>query len=115
MTESLWLVIAIVVAETLILLGAVIPGQFQDTFAVSSAVLWKALLSWVAQEVEGEAGIRVAAFAEERHAHDLLVEFERLLSILNPDHCVVHQVRGDISLLYTLRLFDRLAADDFNP
>lgn len=115
MPKSLWLVVAVVVAEALILLSAVVPRQFQDTLAISSAVLGHALLSWITEEVKCESGIRITAFTEERHAHNLLVELERFLSILDPDHGVVHQVGGHISLLHILRFFDGLATNDLDP
>lgn len=89
-TKALGLVVAIVVGKALILLGTVIPSQLQQAFAVAcSAVLRNTLSARVAEEVEVEARIGRFAGPEQRHAQNVLVEFERLLGILDTDHRVV--------------------------
>lgn len=84
-SETLGLVIAVVVAEALVLLGAVVPGQLEDTLALRLAL---ALLEVaVGQEEEGEvAGL---VLADQRHAQDVLVELERLFVVLDAEHRVV--------------------------
>lgn len=90
MSEPLGLRIAVVVLEVLVLLRAVIPRELQQALVVSrEAVLGHALVAGVPQEVQVELGGRLLAGAEQRHAQHVLVELERLLDVLDPDHRVV--------------------------
>lgn len=97
MSKALGLVIAVVVAKALVLLGAVVPGQLEDTLALRLAL---ALLEVaVGQEEEGEvAGL---VLADQRHAQDVLVELERLFVVLDAEHRVVLKPRDcDVSGSY---------------
>lgn len=89
-TESLRLVVAVVVLEALVLFGAIVPRQLQETLALGrEAVFGNALLAGVAQKVEVEAGRLLLHLAEQRHAQRLLVELETLFCVLDADHGVV--------------------------
>lgn len=79
MSKPLWLTISIVVHFTRLLLGAVVPRQFENPLSIGDGV--DAVDGFVAggfvaigEEVERKVGSCV--FAEEGHAHDFLVEFE---------------------------------------
>ena len=89
-TEALGLRVAVVVLEALVLFGAVVPGELEETFVVGSeAAFGHALGSGVAEEVQVEAGGLLLEGTEKCHAHSLLVELEGLLGVLNTDHGVV--------------------------
>lgn len=63
--ESLRLVVAVVVLEALVLLGAVVPRQLEQALALGrEAVGRHALVAWVAQEVQVEAGGLLLDLAE---------------------------------------------------
>lgn len=91
MSEALWLLVAIVVAKVFVLFGAVVPRQLQQALPVRRrlALGRDALLPRVAQEVQGKAAGLALVRPEQRHAQDLLVELERLLGVLDPEHGVV--------------------------
>jgi hypothetical protein len=89
-TEALGLRVAVVVLEALVLLGAVVPGELEETFVVGGeAAFGHALGAGVAEEVQVEAGGLLLDRAEKGHTHSLLVELEGLLGILDTDHGVV--------------------------
>lgn len=90
MTKALRLVVAIVVGKAFVLLGTVVPGQLQQAFTITcSTFLRNTLGTRVAEEVEVETRSSRFTGPEKRHAQDFLVEFERLLGILDTDHGVV--------------------------
>lgn len=79
MSKPLWLTISIVVHFTRLLLGAVVPRQFENPLSIGDGVdavdgLVAGGFVAIGEEVEREIGSWV--FAEEGHAHDFLVEFE---------------------------------------
>lgn len=92
-TETLGLLVAVVVAKVLVVLGSIVPGQLKKTLATGNVALVLALgerlVPRVAQEVEVEAGVRVLKGSEKSHAENILVVREGLLGILDADHCVV--------------------------
>jgi hypothetical protein len=115
---SLRLVVTVVILDAVVALRAVVVRQLENTLAISDRVnaVCRLLgsLGTVAEEVECEAGLLLFRSALEGHAHDVPVEFERLLSILDSDHGVVHAVCVDVRLL-ALGLTDGVLGDDFDP
>jgi hypothetical protein len=104
MAKPLRLAVAVVILEVLVLLGSIIPRQLQQALAVSRAraLSRNALLARIAQEVEVETSRLRFVLAEQRHAEHLLVELERLLGVLDPQHGVVlPYVRQTSPLLVT--------------
>lgn len=90
MAEALRFAVTVVVRESLVLFGAVVPGQFKETFTIAGlAFLGDTLGSGIAKEVEVESCVGRLVGSEERHAQDLLVKLEGLLRILDTDHGVV--------------------------
>lgn len=90
MAEALGLRVAVVILEVLVLLGTVVPREFEQALIVArELVLGEAPLARVAQEVQVELGGGLLDGAEQLHAEHLLVELERLLGVLDPDHRVV--------------------------
>lgn len=91
--------VAIVVLELGVLLGAVVPRELQQALlARREPVRRHALGAGVAQEVQAEAGRRGLVGPEQRHAQHLLVELERLLGVLDADHRVVlREGEGNVS------------------
>lgn len=140
MAKALGLVVAVVVLEGLVLFGAIVPGQLQETLALAllgRSVLGQALGNRVRQEVQVEAGSLGLVLADQAHAQRLLVKLERLFNVLDAKHGVVllhsvsnfcgmqekdnpciwthHAVGADIRLSLVLRLLDGLLADNLNP
>jgi hypothetical protein len=97
--KSLRLAVTIMIVEVLILLGAIVPCQFEKTLPVGDSILIltfrERLIARVAEEVEVEAGLRVLEGAQSKHAKNLLVVLQGLLSILDTKHGVVldHQLQ----------------------
>ncbi len=90
MPEALRALVAVVVAEVLGPLRPVVPGQFKEALTVAGAFPSRyALPAWVAEEVERETSSRTSASSHESHAHDILIELERLLGILDSNHCMI--------------------------
>jgi len=91
MTESLGLLIPIMVGKRLVLLGSVIPRQLQQTLTIGRALslAGDTLGTGISEEVEVEFGLLVDMGAEERHAQDFLVELEGLFGVLDSEHGVV--------------------------
>jgi hypothetical protein len=91
--KALGLTVTIVVLEVLVLLGAVVPSQFEQALSVSNGIvvltLREGLVARVAKEVEVEASLGVLKGAESRHAKDFLVVLQGLLGILDAKHGVV--------------------------
>lgn len=114
----MWLIVAVVVLDTVIALGAMVPCELKNTLAISNRVdaICRLLrrLGTVAEEVESEASLVLLRSALQCHAHCFLVEFERLLSVLDSDHSVIHAVCGDVSLV-ALGLADGVLGDDLDP
>jgi hypothetical protein len=81
-SEALRLVIAIVILEVWILLSAIIPSQFQETFAISCGIdavgRWSGngLVTRVAKKVEVEICILILAGSQQGHAENVLVKLE---------------------------------------
>lgn len=98
MTETLRLLVAVMVAKVLVLFGSVVPGQFKKTLAISDilvgqvASLLDRVLARVAEEVEVEACIGILDLLHQGHSEDFLVVFERLFGILDADHGVILMV-----------------------
>lgn len=136
MAKALRLIVAVVVREVLLLFGAVVPGQLENTLAVGLALslLGQASDAGVGEEVEVEAVGLVVVLADEAHAKHVLVELERLLNVLDAEHGVVlfdpvsmiamslrggnqayHAVGGNISLLDLGSLLEWLLANDLAP
>lgn len=115
-SESLWLIITIVVLESLVALSSVVPCQLQDTLAAGLGV-WSGWVGAVvvAEEVEVEFGVWVLGGAKELHAHDLLVEEQRAAGALDANHGVVHAVGLQVRGLAFLSLFDRFLSDNLDP
>ena len=116
MTEALGLSVAIVINRTLLLLGAVVPGQLQQTLPLGDGVLCTFLDSRVgggiSQEVQVKGGILVFRHTQELHAHDLLVELEAGLGRLDADHGVVQSVASGVRGRAHVGV---VAADDLDP
>lgn len=135
MAEALGLAVAVVVRKGFVLFGAIVPGQFKETFTIAGlAFLRHTLGSRIAKEVEVESCVGSLAGSEEGHAQDLLVKLEGLLRILDTDHGVVlirvsnqvlqcfgysgdsyHAIGSDVSLLDAGSLLQRLLANNLNP
>lgn len=115
---SLRLIVAVVVLDAVVLLRAFIVRQFQYALAVSDWIdaISRLLgsLGPVAEEVESEASLLLLRGTLQGHAHNVLVELERLLIVLDSDHGVIHAVGGDIRLL-ALGLIDRVLRNDLDP
>ena len=96
MSKTLWVTVAIVVNTALLLLSAVVPGQFQKTFKSGNRVVLIFLRSGVgsriSQEVQVETSVLVLGGTEVLHAEHLLVVLQACLSILDPNHSVVQAV-----------------------
>lgn len=90
MTEALGRGVAVVIHGTILLLGAIIPSQFQQSLHVRGFAVRGDLC--ISQEVQIKLGIRVLDCANQGHTHRLLVEFETGLGILDTQHGVVHAV-----------------------
>lgn len=135
MAEALRFAVAVVVRKGFVLFGAIVPGQFKETFTIAGlAFLGDALGSGIAKEVEVESCIWRLAGSEERHAQDILVKLEGLLGILDTDHGVVlvrvsnqilqcfryldnsyHAIGSDVSLLDAGSLLKGLLSNNLNP
>lgn len=90
MPKALRLLVAVMVPELGVLLGAVVPRELQQALlAPREPVRRHALGPGVAQEVQVEPGRLGLVGPEQRHAQHLLVELERLLGVLDADHRVV--------------------------
>lgn len=79
MSKPLWLTISIVVHFTRLLLGAVVPRQFENPLSIgdgTDAVDGFVAGGFVAIGEEEEREIGSCDFADKGHAHDFLVEFE---------------------------------------
>lgn len=117
MAKPLRLRVAIVVHIAFLLLRAVVPGQFEDTFPLGDRVLCILLHLGVGlgvcQEVEVEAGVLVLAGAHQGHTHNLLVEFQASLGTLDPEHSVVQAVGAGVRRSSCDILV--LTTDDFHP
>jgi hypothetical protein len=91
--ESLRLAVTIMIVEVLVFLGAIVPCQFEKTLPMGNGILILAfrerLIARVSEEVEVEAGLRVLKGSQSRHAKNLLVVLQGLLSILDTKHGVV--------------------------
>lgn len=92
MPEALGLGIPIMIFEICIVLGAVVPCEFEKALAVGLG--GRVGIAGVAEEVEVEFVVRVFVCAEEAHAHGFLVEGEGFLGGLDAEHGVVLQGRG---------------------
>lgn len=123
MAETLRLVVTIVVYLTLLLFGAMVPCQLKETFLAGEwidavgriLVLGNSIATGIPQEVQCEARLFVVAGPHEFHAHDVLVECERLLRILHSNHRVVHAVARGFGRGYVFGFIDILLADDLDP
>lgn len=80
MAVALRLVVAVVVVEVGVVLGAMVVRKLQQTLALATL----AGLVLVAQEVQREAVVLHGV--NQRHAQHVLVEIERLLRILDTNH-----------------------------
>lgn len=90
MAKALGLLISAVVLEGRILLGAIVPSELEDSLAVAGlVVLCWAILAFEAEEVQVEPCTGCLVCSEEFHANDVLIELERLLSVLDTKHSVV--------------------------
>lgn len=90
MPKALWLLVAAVVLERLVLFRAVVPRQLQQALALRRVALGgQRLRARVRQEVKVEARAGRLVRSHQRHAQHVLVELERLLRVLDADHGVV--------------------------
>lgn len=90
MAKALGLVVAVVVLESFILFGAVVPGELKQTLAVACLLVGRqTLVGRVGEEVQVETRGGSLVLADQRHTKNLLVELERLFSILDAEHGVV--------------------------
>jgi hypothetical protein len=79
--------IATVVFEVLVLFGAVVVCKFEDAFTI---ILVRGVGAvGIGEKVEVEFIVRVLHVADQLHAHDILVEFEGNVLVLDTDHRVV--------------------------
>jgi hypothetical protein len=123
MTKSLGLVVAVVVHFAFFFLGAVIPGQLEQAFfsrewiysVCSIGLFGDAVITWVTQEVQGEARLFLLGGPHQTHAHDVLVEIQTFLWVLDTDHGVVEAVGGGIGGGDILGLFHGFLANDLDP
>jgi len=114
MAKTLRLIVAIVVLEVLILLRPIIPSQLQNTLTIRLLRVL-ALEVDIGQKVQVELRILVLTRPDERHTHDILVELQTLLRILDTDHAVVESISLDICRRHTFRLGSLALADNLNP
>lgn len=120
-SKSLRFIVAVVVDFAFLCLCAVVPGQLQQPFLLSQRVdsvrgifwLGNGKVAGVSEEVQCELGLLLLRSTEESHTHDILVEFQTLLRVLDADHAVVKSVcrsvgRGDVLCLVNVLLPDYL-------
>lgn len=115
---SLWLIVTVVVLDAVVALRAVVVRQLKDALAISDRIdtvcrLLRGLRT-VAEEIKSETSLLLFRSALKGHTHDVLVEVERLLSILDSDHGVVHTVCVEVRLV-AFSLADWVLGDDFDP
>ena len=100
MSEALRLAVPVMVHLPFLLLRTVVPGQFEEALPlrdrIPSTLLLLGVGVGVPQEVEVESGILILAGAQERHAHDLLVELQAGLGGLDAEHRVVEPVAAGV-------------------
>lgn len=116
MTETLGLSVAVVVDRAFLLLGAVIPGQLEQTFplrhSIFATLLNLGIGCGVPQEIQIEFVLWVLNGADQSHAHGFLVELQAGFGILHAQHGVVQsiatRVGGGAEILIG-------ATDDLNP
>lgn len=90
MAKTLWLVVAVVIGEVLILLRTVVPSEFEQAFTIGGGTISSnGLRIRVCEEVEVEFVVWILVLAHNAHAEHLLVKLERLLWILDSNHGVV--------------------------
>ena len=90
MTKALRLVVAVVVLEGLVLFGAVVPGELEQTLAVARLfVARQALVGRVGEEIQIEAGSFGLVLANQGHTKSVLVKLERLFNVLDAKHGMV--------------------------
>lgn len=88
--EALGLVVAVVVLESFLLFGAVVPGELKQALAVARLLVSRqTLVGRVGEEVQVETRGGGLVLADQRHTKNLLIELERLFSVLDAEHGVV--------------------------
>lgn len=116
MAESLRFSVTVVVNRTLLLLRAVVPGQFQQSLpfrdGIPDPLLDLGVGCRVTQEVQVELVVRVLGGADQGHAHGFLVELQAGLGILDPQHGMVEAIATGVGGGRQILV---AAADDLHP
>ena len=112
MAKALRLVVAIMVDRPLLLLGAIVPRQLQQALHLRRP---RRRLLRISQEIQVKARLLVLRRPNQRHAHDVLIEGQCLLDILDADHRVVEAVGIGVRGLDVRRFLHVVGRDDLHP